>query len=108
MKLSNIGSKIVNVGETIILPGKEATVSESWRKNDVVSFLIEKGYLATVDKAPAEDVPGTQPQNEGGKEKPIDKMNKAGLVEKCRELGIEVSEEDTKATLIGKIEAAQK
>lgn len=53
MKLSNIGSKIVNVGETIILPGKDATVSENWRKNDVVAFLVEKGYLAIVDETPA-------------------------------------------------------
>lgn len=103
MKLSNIGGKIVSVGDTIILPGAEAEVNESWRKNDVVQFLVGKGFLAIVEQAPATG--GTTAPEKG---KDIGKMNKAELVEKCRELGIEVSEKDTKDALIEKIEAALK
>lgn len=106
MKLKNTCHKIISVGEVIILPGDTQEVA-GFDGNDVLNFHIERGDLTVVNDATA---PASSEETEvdDKKEKDIGKMNKAELVEKCRELGIAVSEEDTKDVLIGKIESAKK
>lgn len=45
MKVKNTGSKIVNIGKTIILPGETAEVDDTYKANGAVQFLIKTERL---------------------------------------------------------------
>lgn len=114
MKVMNIGGKVVSIGNVIILPGETKPVADSYAGNAAVNCLVEHKNIRLIQDEekeppasqgqPGEDKPGEE--GDGGGKKPLSRMNKAELVEECRKLNIEVSEEDTKDTLAEKIRAA--
>lgn len=114
MKVQNIGGKIVSIGNVTILPGETKPVPDSYASNAAVDCLVEHKNIKLIrdekkeppasQVQPGEDKPGEE--GDGGGKKPLSRMNKAELVEECRKLNIEVSEEDTKDTLAEKIRAA--
>ena len=114
MKVMNIGGKVVSIGNVIILPGETKPVADSYAGNAAVNCLVEHKNIRLIQDEekeppasqgqPGEDKPGEE--GDGGVKKPLSRMNKAELVEECRKLNIEGSEEDTKDTLAEKIRAA--
>lgn len=52
MKLKNIGHKIVNVGDTIILPGETKDV-QGYDNNPVVDALVKRKDLSIVKEKAA-------------------------------------------------------
>lgn len=67
MKLKNIGSKIINIGETIALPGETVEVGEAFVKNGAVDRLVEMGYLSIETEeapTPAAEEPTAEPVQE--------------------------------------------
>lgn len=110
MKVKNIGGKIINIEDTIVLPGETKCVPDTFSDNEIIRFLEERGNLVVVKdntQIPAMDAETPTKQQEGGAEKKyLSRMNKAELADECRRLNIEVSEEDTKDTLAEKIKAA--
>ena len=114
MKVKNIGGKIVNIGSVVILPGETKPVPDSYAGNAAVDCLVEHKNIRLIQDEEKEP-PASQGQTgedksgeeeDGGGKKPLSRMNKAELVEECRKLNIEVSEEDTKDMLAEKIRAA--
>lgn len=109
MKLKNISNKIINVGETAILPDETAEVS-GFDGNPTVDALVEAGYICVV-KAPSQDNANisqneqSQTQEQGVEKKPLSRMSKPELLEECQKLGIETTDEDTRETLVEKIKA---
>ena len=110
MKVKNIGGKIINIGDAIVLPGETKCVPDTFSGNEIIRYLEERGNLVDVKDStqiPAVNAETPTKQQEGGAEKKyLSRMNKAELADECRKLGIEVSEEDTKDTLAEKIKAA--
>lgn len=53
MKLKNIGHKIVNVGDTIILPGEAKEVDSCYDNNPVVNALVKRKDLSIVKEKAA-------------------------------------------------------
>jgi hypothetical protein len=101
-------------GEVELKPGLNRLTHEQYRaikaipvvanyfKRDV--RLLEDAQLPAEEPASEED---TGDGGDGDGEKPLDRMNKAELVAKARELNLAVADEDTKAVLVQKIQAAQ-
>jgi len=120
MKVKNIGGKIVNIGQTAILPGETKPVSDTYANNAVLDCLVEHGNIEVIQGEDSVDRPAAAPEEPpanngqpgGGSgegddgKKPLSRMNKAELVEECRKLGIEVSPDDTNPSLVEKIKAA--
>ena len=108
MLLKNNSQKVIHVGSVMILPEETKHVDDSLSTAPAVAALISRKALAVV-KAPAKETVGEESGSEppaGDGKKPLSRMKKAELVEECRKLNIEVSEEDTKDTLAEKIRAA--
>lgn len=118
MKVQNIGGKIVSIGNVTILPGEAKPVPDSFANNAAVACLVEHKNIKLIcggeresttsqsqgsGEKPGDDKTGET--DDGSGKKPLSRMNKAELVEECRRLNIEVSEEDTKDTLAEKIRA---
>lgn len=49
MKLKNIGSKIISVGATVILPGETKEVT-GYDGNEVLKFFVKQGNLTEVKR----------------------------------------------------------
>lgn len=64
MTLLNIGSKIINVGTTILMPGDKMEISEEISKLPAIQAFVELGFISIVGeaKAPAavESVPAAE------------------------------------------------
>ena len=109
MKLKNISNKLINVGETAILPDETAEVS-GFDGNPVVGAMVEAGQLR-INESTAQDDTKTgqnqqgQTQEHDEEKKPLSRLNKAELLEECQKLGIETTEDDTRETLVEKIKA---
>lgn len=52
MKIKNTSGKLVNVGETVILPGATAEVA-GFDNNAVVAFLVKQKVLTVIKDKPA-------------------------------------------------------
>lgn len=49
MKLKNIGTSIVSVGKTVILPDDTVDITEEgYQKNDAINFLVATNRLAII------------------------------------------------------------
>ena len=70
MKLKNIGSKIVNVGDDIILPGDTSEVKDAYVNNAAIDRLVEMGNLSIVKEKPTTPKPPRKPVNEKPAEEP--------------------------------------
>ena len=114
MKVMNIGGKVVSIGHVKNIPGETKPVPDSYAGNAAVDCLVEHKNIRLIQDEEKEP-PASQGQTgedksgeeeDGGGKKPLSRMNKAELVEECRKLNIEVSEEDTKDMLAEKIRAA--
>ena len=103
MKLKNISNKLINVGETAILPDETAEVS-GFDGNPVVGAMVEAGHLRIIESTAQDDTKTGQNQ-QGQEKKPLSRLNKAELLEECQKLGIETTEDDTRETLVEKIKA---
>ncbi len=54
MKLKNIGTSIVSVGKTVILPDETVDISDkSYQNNDTIDFLVSIKRLAIVKERAA-------------------------------------------------------
>ena len=114
MKVMNIGGKVVSIGNVIILPGETKPVLGSYAGNAAVDCLVEHKNIRLIQDEKKEPIaPQSQPgegkpgeEGDGGSKKSLSRMNKDELVEECRKLNIEVSEEDTKDMLAEKIRVA--
>jgi hypothetical protein len=109
MKLKNISNKLINVGETAILPDETAEVS-GFDGNPVVGAMVEAGHLRIIESTAQDDTKTGQNQQGQTQEhdeekKPLSRLNKAELLEECQKLGIETTEDDTRETLVEKIKA---
>ena len=111
MLLKNNSQKVIHVGNVMILPDETKPVDDSLSTAPAVVALIERNALAVVKapvkpKEPAEE-PGNDGEAPGGEgKKPLSRMNKQELADECIKLGIEVTEEDTKDTLVEKLKVA--
>jgi len=128
MYVQNKTSKPIGLGATIIVPDQVGELPEGFSENHpTVKYYIAKGWLAPtaeVAEPPVEpEVPdATEEPPEPPKPEPpptppetpeppdveriiagLARANKAQLMEKCGELGIECSEEETNDALKGKI-----
>lgn len=56
LTVKNIGHKVVNIAEKIILPGQTADIPDSYEGNDVIALLVKKKCLSKV----APKKPGTK------------------------------------------------
>lgn len=70
MKLKNIGSKIVNVGDVTILPGDTSEVKDAYANNAAINCLVEMGNLSVVKEKPTTPKPPRKPANEKPAEEP--------------------------------------
>lgn len=70
MKLKNIGSKIVNVGDVTILPGDTSEVKDAYSNNAAIDCLVEMGNLSIVKEKPTTPKPPRKPANEKPAEEP--------------------------------------
>ena len=70
MKLKNIGSKIVNVGDVTILPGDTSEVKDAYANNAAINCLVEMGNLSIVKEKPTTPKPPRKPVNEKSAEEP--------------------------------------
>lgn len=70
MKLKNIGSKIVNVGDVTILPGDTSEVKDVYANNAAINCLVEMGNLSIVKEKPTTPKPTRKPTNEKPAEEP--------------------------------------
>lgn len=70
MKLKNIGSKIVNVGDVTILPGDTSEVKDAYANNAAINCLVEMGNLSIVKEKPTTPKPPRKPANEKPAEEP--------------------------------------
>ena len=49
MKLKNIGTSIVSIGKTVILPDDTVDITEEgYQKNDAINFLVATNRLAII------------------------------------------------------------
>ncbi len=131
MKVKNLTVKPMGFGATIILPDEVGTLPQGYGKDHpTVKYYLSRNWIKVVGGtndngnggapaavnvgvninnaanepgAPAESTGG----NNGGQNKPIDRMNKEELQALAFERGVEFAETDTKAMLIEKIRAAQ-
>lgn len=46
MNIKNIGSKIVNIGTIVLMPGDTATLDSKWDNVPAIDSLVEHGFLA--------------------------------------------------------------
>ncbi len=102
MKLKNTSNKLINIGETAILPDEVAEVS-GFDNNPAVDALEEAGHLCIIDPPAQKGTKTDQTQEQGEEKKPLSRLNKDELLEECRKLGIETTEADTRDTLVKKI-----
>ncbi len=70
MKLKNIGSKIVNVGDVTILPGDTSEVKDAYANNAAIDCLVEMGNLSIVKEKTTTPKPPRKPVNEKPAEEP--------------------------------------
>lgn len=70
MKLKNIGSKIVNVGDVTILPGDTSEVKDAYASNAAIDCLVEMGNLSIVKEKTTTPKPPRKPVNEKPAEEP--------------------------------------
>lgn len=70
MKLKNIGSKIVNVGDDIILPGDTSEVKDAYANNAAIDCLVEMGNLSIVKEKTTTPKPPRKIVNEKPAEEP--------------------------------------
>ena len=70
MLLRNIGSKIINVGPVVLMPGNDMTITEKEAGTPAIKALCKKGLLA-VEKDAAEPVKEEQPAE------PVEELVKA-------------------------------
>lgn len=110
MKLKNTSNKAISVGGACILPSEVGEVADSFASNASIKMMERIGNLKVVGKAPAQEdtQPGQsqqqgQTQEQGEEKKPLSRLNKDELLEECRKLGIETTEDDTRDTLVKKI-----
>lgn len=110
MKLKNTSNKAISVGGLCILPSEVGEVADSFASNASIKMMERIGNLEVVGKAPAQEDTQTgqnqqqgQTQEQGEEKKPLSRLNKDELLEECRKLGIETTEDDTKDTLVKKI-----
>lgn len=79
MKLKNIGSKIVNVGDVTILPGDTSEVKDAYADNAAIDCLVEMGNLSIVKEKPTTPKPPRKPANEKpANEKPAEEPKTGG------------------------------
>ncbi len=100
MKVKNIGNKIINFGATMLLPGEIMALPAAFEGNPIINSLVEKDCLSVIKEAPKVDASDEAPAD-------LSKMKKDDLIALCEKMGIEVTEDDTKAILVDKITAAQ-
>lgn len=64
MTLLNIGSKIINVGTTILMPGDKMEISEEISKLPAIQAFVELGFVSVVGEvsapAAAESTPAAE------------------------------------------------
>ena len=108
MKLKNTSNKAISVGGVCILPSEVGEVADG--SNASIKMMERIGNLKVVGKATAQEdtQPGQnqqkgQTQEQGEEKKPLSRLNKDELLEECRKLGIETTEDDTRDTLVKKI-----
>lgn len=51
MTLLNVGSKIINVGTTILMPGDKMEISEEISKLPAIQAFVELGFVSIVGEA---------------------------------------------------------
>ena len=66
MKLKNIGSKIISVGSTVLMPGEEKSFPNSAVDTPAVHVLANFGYLEMEEEKKAEEVKETEVKAEEG------------------------------------------
>lgn len=129
MKVKNLTVKPMGFGSTIILPDDVGALPQGYdQDHPTVKYYLSRNWIKVVggsnksggapaavnvgvnlnndpnaQGAPAESTGG----DNGGQNKPIDRMNKEELQALAFERGVEFVETDTKAMLIEKIRAAQ-
>lgn len=129
MKVKNLTVKPMGFGATIILPDEVGTLPQGYGKDHpTVKYYLSRNWIKVVDGvngnggapaavnvgvnintnpnepgAPAESTGG----DNGGQNKPIDRMNKEELQALAFARGVEFVDTDTKVMLIEKIRAAQ-
>lgn len=59
MKILNTGSKVVNIGTTVLLPGKDMTCNKAIAEAPSIKALVEKGFLTVIDE-PKQSARGTR------------------------------------------------
>ena len=46
MNIKNIGSKIVNIGTIVLMPGDSVTLDSKWNDVPAIRSLVDHGFLA--------------------------------------------------------------
>ena len=59
MKILNTGSKVVNIGSTVLLPGKDMPCTKAIAEAPSIKALVGKGFLTIIDE-PKQSVRGTR------------------------------------------------
>lgn len=126
MRITNRSQKIINIGTVILLPDASIDVKANIANLPSVKVLEEMELLSidrTSDGKPqttnyrptAEETAATESVKDTLNEideastptdDDLEKLNKAELLEKCKELGIEVKSNESKTTLVAKIREA--
>lgn len=66
MKIKNIGTSIISIGNTVILPDETVDISDKgYQNNDTINFLIETKRLALVKEKKAEKPAAKNDKNSG-------------------------------------------
>jgi len=108
MNYKNATTKPIGFGKDAILPDESAPLPPGYGpSHPVVKFYIAKGWLVPDNQAAAQAQPEpAAPANSNALTAEIaavNKANKAELLEKCGELGIQCSEVETNDALRKKI-----
>ena len=124
MNAKNISNKIVNFGETIILPGESKTIPAEFERNPVIAYYYLNGILR-VDGEPSVPVKTTEEikaEKEAAAERALaaeeairqqrlaslDGISDEGLASLADELGINPASCKDTADILKKVKAALK
>jgi len=106
------------------MPDKEMKATKEIAEAPSIKAMAEHGLLTVISDNGGKDETKTATRTanddtnagtegtgeksgvEAGGKKPLTRMSKAELAEECQKLGLDVSENDTKETLVEKIRAA--
>jgi hypothetical protein len=124
MKIRNLTTKAIGFGTVTVYPDKTGDTPKGFGKgHPVVDYYLSRGWIEELDAAPAAPAPAVadglgvslnaggstgETTGTGAAGKPIDRMNKEELTALAAELGVEVTEADTKQMILDKVRAAKK